>query len=143
MAPFKQRGSDRRVGKRRRIDRVEEREGEVRDRLEAGRVLTGREYADERAMLTTRVPQDVAAWVDRMAKADGRSASSWLRKLILDARAAAEPMPDGDPRRRLRYAVELRNGRVVSAHLEREWADAELASWMIYGPMVVDMEGKR
>lgn len=45
-----------------------------------------------------------------------------------------------DPRLRLRWGVELRNGRIVSAHGEREWAEKELASWILYGPMVVDLD---
>ncbi len=47
-----------------------------------------------------------------------------------------------DVRLGLRWGVELRDGRIVSAHGEKEWADQELKFWMLYGPMVVDLGEK-
>lgn len=34
----------------------------------------------------------------------------------------------------------MRDGRIVSAHQEKEWAEAEMKSWWLYGPMVVDLD---
>ena len=47
--------------------------------------------------LVTYVPVDVAALVDRHAKADGRTVSGWLASLIASALGALLAAPDPEP----------------------------------------------